>query len=110
MAFMGELELLVLLAIHRLHDGAYGVTILDEIQAGTSRNVAVGSVYKVLTRLELKRWVRSRFGPPTAERGGRRKKLYALTPLGTEAAERALQDLRNMSRGWDPNRVRYEHS
>jgi len=102
MGHTGEFELLVLLAILRLGSDAYGVTILEELERETSRSLTLGSVYKTLRRLEDKGWVATRVAPPTRERGGRRKKLYDLTPGGLEAARRTLGDLRRMARGFEP--------
>ena len=101
MGHPGEFELLVLLAILRLGDGAYGVTIREELERETSRTLTLGAVYKTLGRLEGKGHLRSRTGPPTAVRGGRRKKLYALEPAGLEAVQRSLADLRRLSAGLD---------
>jgi PadR family transcriptional regulator PadR len=102
MATPGELELLVLLAILRLQDEAYGVTIRDELETETSRVLTLGTVYKTLGRLEGKGYLNTRISPPTRERGGRRKKLYDLTPAGLEAARRSLEDLRRLSEGLEP--------
>jgi len=102
MGHTGEFELLVLLAILRLNGEAYGVTILEELERETSRSLTLGTVYKTLGRLEGKGWVTTRVAPPTRERGGRRKKLYDLTPAGMEAARRTLGDLRRMARGLEP--------
>jgi DNA-binding PadR family transcriptional regulator len=102
MRYPGEFELLVLLAILRLQDDAYGVTIRGELEKETSRTLTLGAVYKTLGRLEDKACIESRIAPPTAERGGRRKKLYALTPLGLEAVQRSLGDLRRMTEGLAP--------
>ena len=99
MSYPGEFELLVLLAIMRLEDQAYGVKIRDELERETSRTLSLGSIYKTLGRLERKAYLESRIGPPTAERGGRRKKLYTVTPSGLEAARRSLRDLRRMTEG-----------
>ena len=98
----GEFELLVLLAILRLGDDAYGVTVREELERETSRTLTLGTVYKTLGRLEGKGQLRSRVAPPTRERGGRRKKLYDLTPTGLEAAQRSLADLRQLSKGLEP--------
>jgi len=98
----GEFELLVLLAVLRLGDDAYGVTIRDELERETSRTFSLGAVYKTLGRLEGKGHVRTRVAPPTGERGGRRKKMYEVTPPGREAAKCTLSDVRGMARGLDP--------
>ncbi len=102
MGYPGEFELLVLLAILRLGDDAYGVTVRKEVERETSRTLTLGSVYKTLGRLEGKGYLETRIAPPTRERGGRRKKLYRLTPPGLEAARRALADLRRMMKGLEP--------
>ena len=94
-----RLRFLVLLAILRLGDRAYGVTIRDEIERETSREAEMGTIYKTLGRLEDKAYVCTRVGEPTAERGGRRKKLYALRPLGARAVSQSVSDLRRMTRG-----------
>ena len=99
MGYPGEFELLVLLAILRLGDDAYGVTIRRELEKETSRTLTLGTVYKTVGRLEAKAYLESRIAPPTTERGGRRKKLYSLTPAGREAVQRALADLRRLTEG-----------
>ena len=82
MGYPGEFELMVLLAVLRLGNGAYGVTVREELERETSRTIAIGTVYKTLGRLEAKGYLTVSIGAPTAERGGRRKKLYAATPEG----------------------------
>ena len=99
MGYPGEFELLVLLAILRLGDDAYGVTVREEVERETSRTLTLGSVYKTLGRLEGKGYLETRIAPPTRERGGRRKKHYNLTPPGLYVAQRALADLRRMMKG-----------
>ncbi|HXT71339.1 MAG TPA: helix-turn-helix transcriptional regulator [Vicinamibacterales bacterium] len=99
--YLGEFELLVLLAILRLEDDAYGVTIRDALEAETSREVALGAIYKTLGRLEDKGYVLSRLGEPTPQRGGRRKKLYWLETLGSRALKQSVANLRRLTRGLD---------
>jgi PadR family transcriptional regulator PadR len=72
---LGELEQLVLLAILRLGDDAYGITVQQEIAERGARPVSLGAVYSTLSRLEEKGFVSTRTGEPTPTRGGRRKKL-----------------------------------
>ena len=79
---LGEFEHLVLLALLRLDDRAYGMTIRQDIEDRTGRAISLGAVYTTLDRLERKGLIRHRVGLPTAERGGRRKKLYQLEPAG----------------------------
>lgn len=99
MRHAGEFELLVMLAVLRLGAGAYGVTVRDELERETSRTLTLGTVYKTLGRLEGKGYLRSRTGEPTAERGGRRKKLYHVTPSGLATIRGSLADLRRLAEG-----------
>ena len=101
-ASIGEFEQLVLLALIRLRDGAYGVPIRDELERRAGRQVSLGSVYKTLERLETKGYVSSQIGEPNPERGGRRKKFYRLEPIGARALEQALAALRRMTAGMGP--------
>ncbi len=82
---LGELELLVLLAVLRLEDQAYGVPIAQELLTLAGRDVALGSIYAALDRLEQKGLVLSTLGDPTPERGGRAKRFFHLTPVGLQA-------------------------
>ena len=97
----GEFEILVLLAILRLKGRAYGVTIREELEKETSRRLTLGTIYKALSRLEGKDFLHSRASEPTAERGGRRKKLYEVTPPGLAAVRDSLADLRQLAKGLD---------
>lgn len=102
MSHAGEFEILVLVAILRLKDGAYGVTIREELESETSRRLTLGTIYKTLGRLEDKGLLTSRVSEPTAERGGRRKKLYEVTPTGMAAVRDSLADLRRLAAGLGP--------
>src|SRR5262245_48695420 len=97
--YLGEFELLVLLAVLRLGDAAYGVTIADELGRETSRELTAGAIYKTLGRLQQKGYVSVRIGDPTPQRGGRRKKFYRIEPLGSRALKQAFADLRRLTRG-----------
>ena len=68
--FLGEFEHIVLLAVLRLGDDAYGASVRREIETRTGRALTVGALYRTLDRLELKGYVASRVGDPTPERGG----------------------------------------
>ena len=98
---LGELEQLVLLAIARLGEDAYGVTVRREIATRTRRDLAFGSVYTTLARLEEKGLVASHLGEPTPERGGRRKKHFVISSAGRRALQRSLHAIRSMARGID---------
>ena len=96
---LGEFEQLVLLAILRLGDEAYGVTIRAELAERGGRNVAPGALYTALERLEAKRAITSRMGDPTPQRGGRRRKFYALRPAGVMALRQAYHAFTAMADG-----------
>src|SRR5205823_1884979 len=76
--YLGNLELMVLLSLIRVADNAYGVPISHEIEQRTGRDVALGSVYAALDRLERKGYVTSMLGDPTPERGGRAKRYFQI--------------------------------
>lgn len=99
---LGELEQLILLALVRMGEDGYGAGVQREIEERAGRRVALGAVYAALMRLESKGYVDSREGEPTAQRGGRRRRLYRVTPLGSRALTAALGALRAMSRGITP--------
>ena len=97
--FLGGFELLVLLALIRLADEAYGVPISEAIEESSGRDVAIGSVYITLERLERKGLVTSRLGEPTPERGGRAKTYFRITAKGLREARRARQTLISLWQG-----------
>jgi PadR family transcriptional regulator PadR len=80
--YLGSFELMVMLALIRLKEDAYGVPISREIENRCGREVALGSVYATLERLEEKGLVSSELGEPTAERGGRAKRYFRVTVKG----------------------------
>ncbi len=98
---LGEFEQLVLLAILRLGDQAYGVSIRSEIAACTAREVAPGALYTTLDRLEDKGIVRSRFGDATPQRGGRARRYFLLTKKGHVALVSAQKAYQRMMDGLD---------
>ena len=97
--FLGGFELLVLLALIRLEDNAYGVPISEVIEDSSGRSVSFGSVYITLARLEQKGLVTSTLGEPTAERGGRAKTYFRITTKGLRETRRARRTLINLWHG-----------
>jgi len=79
---LGEFEELVLLMVAALHDEAYGVAILESLEAKLEKKVNISAIHVALKRLEEKGFVQSRFGGITQDRGGRRKKFYVITAIG----------------------------
>jgi DNA-binding PadR family transcriptional regulator len=99
---IGELEHLVLLAILRLGEEAYGVPIVEEIERRTGRAVSRTGVYIALTRLERRGLVQSRVGDPTPARGGKAKRLFRLQPDGLEQIRASRSLLVRMWEGIEP--------
>ena len=96
---LGEFEHIIVLALLRLDDRAYGVTVRQEIELRTRREVSIGAVYATLDRLENKGFVKSFRGDPTPERGGRSKRFFRVTASGVAAMSRTQQALRSMAEG-----------
>jgi PadR family transcriptional regulator, regulatory protein PadR len=105
---LGEFEQLILLAILRLRDDAYGVTIRAELADRAGRTVAPGALYTALDRLESKGLIASRMSDPTPQRGGRAKRYVTVTAAGREALTRAVQAYDRLLHGL--NLARGEHA
>jgi len=89
----GSLELAILLAVSRLGEAAYGLTVRDDISARTGHDYSVGAVYTTLQRLEEKRLVSSRISDPLPTRGGRSRREFRVTAAG----EKVLRDARRVA-------------
>src|SRR5215211_4067731 len=100
-SILGEFELVVLLALLRLGNGAWGAAIRRDIQERLSRELPVSVVYVTLQRLEKKGMVRSYVGNPTAERGGRRRRHYLIDTPGEHALGRSYRAFKIMTEGLD---------
>jgi len=96
---LGALEQSVMMVILMLDEAAYGVSIRDELCRRTQRDHAFGAVYTTLDRLEAKGLVSSRLGEPTAQRGGKAKRYFSITPDGRAALERSLAARLELERG-----------
>ncbi len=98
---LGDFEQLVLLGVARLElvDCAYGAAIRQEIHARSGRDVSINAVYTTLDRLEKKGLLKSWVGEPTPQRGGRRRKFYALRPSGLPALRQAYRAFTAMADG-----------
>lgn len=99
---LGEFEQLVMFAVLRLDEDAYGTSIREELKLRADREVSPGAIFTTLERLESRGLVTSRYGEPTAERGGRRKRFYRLSADGRRALGRALRTVKRMARGLEP--------
>jgi PadR family transcriptional regulator, regulatory protein PadR len=80
-------EHMVLLAVHRLQQSAYGAEVWREVANRLGREPALAQVYIALRRLEDKGWLTSMESPPTSQKGGRRKKIYHLSATGIKVLE-----------------------
>jgi len=96
---LGEFEQLILFALLDLGEDAYGAAVGRAIEERTGRTVSAGAVYTALDRMEARGLVRSSVGASTPERGGRRKKYYAMEPAGALELHRSVEVLKAMSEG-----------
>lgn len=98
-SYLGEFELMVLLAVIHLGDEAYGVPISRELERHRGRDVSVGSVYAALERMESKGLVTSSLGDPTPERGGKAKRYFRITKEGLRQVHETRRVLTKLWRG-----------
>ena len=98
-SYLGEFELMVMLVLVRLGEDAYGVPIGRAIEESSGREVALGSVYAALERLEQKGFVSSSVGDPTPERGGRAKRYFRVTNAGLRQVRKTRQTLITLWKG-----------
>jgi PadR family transcriptional regulator PadR len=96
---LGNFELMVLLAVLRVGEDAYGVPIARALEDKVSREVLLGSVYAALERLEAKGLVASSLGDPTPERGGRAKRYFTVTAKGLREVRDTQRTLVRLWRG-----------
>lgn len=91
---LGEFEELVLLIAAVLHENAYGISAMQEIESQTGRQINISAVHSALDRLEQKGYLKSYLGGATGERGGRRKRLFQVTSAGAKVLSE-VKDTRN---------------
>ena len=101
-AILGEFEQLVLIALLRLGNGAFGAAIHREIVERTGRDLPSSAVYVTLDRLEAKKMICSYVGNPSKHRGGRRRRHYLMDTGGQRALGRAYRTFKAMSEGLQP--------
>jgi PadR family transcriptional regulator, regulatory protein PadR len=97
--YLGNFELMSLLALMRLGNDAYGVTIARELEEQTGREVVIASVYATLERLQERGLVTSSLGDSTPERGGRAKRYFRITRAGVKEVREARRSLLNLWKG-----------
>jgi DNA-binding PadR family transcriptional regulator len=91
--YLGEFEELILTLVAALQEDAYGAAIAMKIETELKREVTLSAVHVTLYRLEDKGYIKSKVGGATAERGGRRKRIFTLTHGGL-AILKAMQESR----------------
>lgn len=96
---LGDLEQLLLLALLRLGEDAHGVSIRTELLETADRALSPGAIYTAMNRLQARGLVESSLGRPAEERGGKRRRLYQITPSGRSAIRAAYSRLRAMANG-----------
>jgi PadR family transcriptional regulator PadR len=89
--YLGEFEELILLTAGVLYGDAYAVSIAKEIADQSGRSANVSAVHKSLYRLEEKGMLKSELGEPEAKRGGKRKRLFYITPYGKRALDEYME-------------------
>ncbi|HET9372710.1 MAG TPA: PadR family transcriptional regulator [Vicinamibacterales bacterium] len=99
---LGELELLVMLALLRLGAAAYGAAIRAEIRARVGRDVTPGAIYPTLARLEDRGLVKSVASDPLPERGGRSRRVFELRPQGLKELRRTWRQYAVLAHGLEP--------
>ena len=97
--YLGNFDLMLLLALLRLGENAYGVTIARELEEQTGREVVIASVYATLERLQERGLVTSSLGESSPQRGGRAKRYFRITGLGIREVGDARRSLMNLWKG-----------
>ncbi len=98
---LGEFEQIVLLAVLRRGDNAYGASVRKELRARTDRTIARGALYVTLERLERKGLLTSKMGAATPERGGKAKRYYGLSAEGLTLLRQSGRDLMSLWQGYE---------
>lgn len=87
--YLGEFEEVVLLTVAMLGDLAYGITVKEEVETRTNREINLSAVHATLYRLEKKGFLNSELGEATKLRGGKRKRIFNITPYGVKSLKEA---------------------
>ena len=96
---LGSLEELVLLALARTGEDAYGMVVRQELSRATGRDVSIGAVYSTLDRMETKGWVESYEPPPDSDRRSRARRYFKLTSEGVRQLREARELRRSLAEG-----------
>ncbi len=110
MGYLGEFEQLILFSVLDLGDDAYGVSIRENIEERTGREVSSGAIYTALGRLQGRGFVSSRVGEPTEGRVGRPRKFYRVEPAGARALRSTYETVQAMAGGLLPKLIELAES
>lgn len=99
--YLGNFEEIVLLAVLRLGEQAYGAKIRQTVTEATDRDVSIGAVYATLDRLERKGYLKSWQGEATPERGGRAKRYFRVEGAGVQALSGTATARSRLTEGLD---------
>lgn len=88
---IGELEELILLIVGMLDGKAYGISVMNELEAQSGRLINISAIHAALRRLESKGLIKSDWSEATAERGGRRKRLFTITASGVTTLQQVME-------------------
>lgn len=99
--FLGEFEQMIVAAVLRLGQQAYGVSIIESIAEHTGRDVSSGALSTTLDRMERKGLVRSELGDPSPGRGMRSRRYIRITPAGLALARESRAALLSLWQGLD---------
>jgi PadR family transcriptional regulator PadR len=106
--FISRSEEFLLLAVWRLKQNAYGVTIRDQIKEATGKTWAYGALFVMLSRLEKKGYLTSHFADPSSQRGGKSKRIFRLSPRGVKALKEVREAQESVWSGIGDLSVRQE--
>ena len=87
--YLGEFEEIVLLTVAMLEDSGYGISVKQEVDKRTNREINLSAIHATLYRLEKKSFLNSRLGEATKVRGGKRKRIFYITPFGIKSLKEA---------------------
>ncbi len=98
MEALSKTEELILLAVWKLQENAYGITIRKHLKDTAGQDISIGGIYVPLDRLVRKGYLQAVQGKPTSERGGMSKRFYKLTEEGCSVLSKSKKVLDTM---WD---------
>jgi DNA-binding PadR family transcriptional regulator len=74
-----------------LEDEGYGISVKQEVEKRTNRTINLSAIHSTLYRLEKKGFLNSKLGEATKVRGGKRKRIFFVTPFGVKSLKAAKE-------------------